>query len=213
MSSLCNHCPLSLPTQVQGDGSMNPKIIVVGEYPGKDEEKSGIPFSGPKDAPSQIIKRALASLKYNPITEVYYTYALRCNPFHRAQKIEVKKSFLNVCRTTNLEPELSKFKSPVIIAMGRQAMKSLLPDLEGGVAQNRGRWYEVNIGGVSRLVRVTFSANELEQYSLFESDDNFSRVKRVNPIGSCGWFFNQDLRAIQEKLLELGLGPAALLRG
>lgn len=212
MSSICNRCPLSLPLQVRGDGPVNPKIIVVGDYPGKEEEKTGIPFSGPKEAPSQIIKRALQSLKYNPIAEVYYTYALRCNPFHRAQKIEVKKSFLNICRTTNLEPELAEIKAPVVIAMGKQAMKSLLPDIEGSVSQNRGRWYEVNIGGTLRFVRLTFSPSELDQYSLFESDDEFKRVKRVNPVGSCGWFFNQDLKAIQEKLISLGLEPAALKR-
>lgn len=216
----CQLCPLSLPHQVVGVGPLRPKLIVIGEFPSGDDEKSKVPFTGGKDPkreyPNLIIRRALANmLKLDVASEVYLTYALRCNVKHRSKQVtEVKPAWVKTCRVANLEPELAKIHCPLILVLGKEAFNSLLPELSGGLAKHRRRWHEVTLGGQRRLVLPTFSLGQVERQSLWltreDDDGQHHRVKRWPAFGSVGWHFNKDLMSVKEKLFELGLVPHAL---
>lgn len=220
VDSPCKMCTFSLPVQIAGEGPMKPKLIVVGNAPTKDDERTGVPFSGSNNkdrvSSSLIIRNALRSMQYDPYEEIYYSYAMRCNPYHRSQKMDVKPSHVNICRTTNLEAELAKVDCPVILGMGTQALQSLLPDAKGGIGKNRGKWHEVTIGGRKRLVRITYDGATIDRMSLYRAEENeytnkIVRATRIKPVGSVSWFFENDLRALKQKLFELGLGPDKLM--
>mgnify|MGYP003350113597 FL=1 len=88
----------------------------------------------------------------------------------------------------------------LILAMGNWAMSSLVPEAKGPLPKNRGRWWEVNLGGRRRLVRVTFSCNFIESNSIYHHEvdarGRVSREERLNYPGTCGWFFQRDLKAV-----------------
>jgi DNA polymerase len=207
----CKHCNLCLPTQICGKGSPEAKIIVLGDYPNKEDEKTGEPFSfgmqASKDYPGKLLRGAIANgLNLNLYSEVYMAYALRCNPFHRSQKIKVKTSHVIACKENNLEPELSKIPAPIILAAGNYAVSSVLPDLKGSFISHRGKWFETEFGGHKRLIRVTFPPNVVQRYSLYESfenNGNITKGKPIAPVGSCRWMFIQDLKAVKQKIQEL----------
>lgn len=207
----CRHCNLCLLSQIPGKGSPEAKIIVLGDYPTKEDEKSGEPFSfgiqSGREYPGKLLRGAIANgLGLVIYSEVYMAYALRCNPFHRSQKIKLKPSHVIACKENNLEPELSKVSAPIILAAGPQALKSVLPELQGSFLNHRGKWFETEFGGHKRLVRITFPPNMVQRYSLYESSEKNETVvkgKPIAPIGSCRWMFIQDLKAVKQKIQEL----------
>lgn len=207
----CRHCNLCVPYQVPGTGAFGAKLIVLGDYPTKEDEKAGEPFSfgtiAGKEYPGKLLRGAVSTgLGLNIHLDVYMAHALRCNPFHRSQKIKVKPSHVNACMVNNLEPELSKVSAPIILAAGPYAMTSLLPDLKGSFLNHRGKWFETEFGGHKRLVRITFPPNMVQRYNLYESvesNNGVTRGKPIAPIGSCRWMFIQDLKAVRQKIQEL----------
>lgn len=204
----CNLCPLQLPKQVAGHGSATPKLIVVGEYPTGDDEITGIPFSRGRDPkreyPNDIIRKALAGIGLGE-DDVYVAYALRCNPWHRAVPIKVKPAFRTTCRDRNLDIELKGVVCDHILAMGDEAMKTLLPDLEGGIAKNRNRWHEVVIGGRKRQVWLTWSCNMIQKNLMYQAiqlgNGKLISGEKFNPPGSIGWFFGaKDMPVIKHAI-------------
>lgn len=205
----CNLCPLQLPKQVAGHGPANPKLIVIGEYPTNDCEVKGIPFSRGNDPrreyANDLVRNALAGIGLDVENEVYLAYALRCNPWHRAVPVKVKPAYRTTCRDRNLDRELREVDCDLILAFGDEAMKSLLPDLEGGIAKNRGRWHETVIGGRKRQVWLTFSVNFIHKNLMYEalqlSNGKLISGEKFNPPGSVGWFFGvKDMPAVKRKI-------------
>lgn len=207
----CRHCNLCVPFQVSGTGSSEAKLIILGDYPSKEDEKSGEPFSygtiAGKEYPGKLLRTAVSQgLGLNIHLDVYMAHALRCNPFHRSQKIKVKPSHVNACVVNNLEPELSKVYAPIILATGPYATAAILPDLRGSFINHRGKWFETEFAGSKRFVRVTFPPNMVQRYSLYDSverNNDIARGKPIAPIGSCRWMFIQDLKAVKQKIQEL----------
>jgi uracil-DNA glycosylase family 4 len=207
----CNLCPQFLARQVAGRGPNKPKLIVLGDFPNNDDEVTLRPFSGgrqaDRDYSNLIIPRVLTAMGL-PESEVYFAYALRCNVKHRAKKIKVAPLHLATCRSNNLDPELRDVDCPVILACGDHALRSLLPDHIGGMRTARGRWHETVIGNQKRLVRVTYSPFFINAMSLYLAAElpsgKIIPTDRWNPPGSCGWLFQQDLKALKTKLLALG---------
>lgn len=203
MSKACNLCPLATSEQIAGAGPAKPKLIIIGNYPTRDDERTLKPFSlnSKRDNPNVILYRMLASMKIAP-EEVYMAYALRCNPFKHGT--DAKAPQISVCSSNHLLPALSKVECPVILTMGEAAMLSLIPEAKGGMSHHRGKWHEITIGEHRRSVRVTFPLAQVERLSLWrlseDSRGNLVRTQRWNPIGTCGWFFQQDMRAVHEKL-------------
>lgn len=208
----CNLCPQSLPGQVPGYGNPRPKIIVIGEEPNMDDENTGRPFSAGrnpnKDYPNLIIPRVLRAIGIDP-ADAYFAYALRCNTWHRAKRIKPTAAHLGICRSQHLELDLAKVDCPVVVACGDLALRSLLPESEGGVGKNRGRWHDLVLGGQKRLMRVTYAPNFIQSMSMFYAAElgngKIVTTERFNPPGSCGDLFQRDIKAVRAKLRELGL--------
>jgi uracil-DNA glycosylase family 4 len=204
----CQLCPLSADYQVAGYGSKTAKVIFVGEYPQKEDEKQGRPFAlnpqAKNEQASAILHAVFKAFRLKP-EDVYLALALRCNPNRVNAKAKVKPQYYKTCAVRHLEPELAGCEAPLVVALGELAAKSLLPELAGSYAHARGQWHPVQIGASNKLVRVTFSLQTVQRMSLYEvaqSKGAFTRLQRIKPIGSCGWLFQNDLQAVRQKLKE-----------
>jgi len=74
----CTKCRLRAgATQVvPGDGNSNADIMFIGEGPGKNEDKEGIPFCG---AAGNFLEELLASISIKR-SDVFITNMIRCRP-------------------------------------------------------------------------------------------------------------------------------------
>lgn len=120
----CGECPYKentafVPTQYP---SMKPKIIVLGEAPGQQEAKTGIPFTGPS---GELLNNVL---KYHGLDreEVLLTNACLCRPYGPTET--PPKAALAAC-ATRLHYEIESSGADTIIAVGNTAAQAVI---EGG---------------------------------------------------------------------------------
>ncbi|MDI9393973.1 MAG: uracil-DNA glycosylase [Euryarchaeota archaeon] len=132
----CTRCQLhkSAIKRVIGKGSCNPKVLFIGEAPGKNENETGIPFCG------RAGKKLDKMIDYMGLTEKDWTVlnTVKCRPPEnrnpKASEIDCCKPFL-VAQITLLDPK-------IIILLGNTAEKSYCPEkkLDWGVpVEHEGR--------------------------------------------------------------------------
>jgi uracil-DNA glycosylase family 4 len=214
--SICTSCPLSSNKQIAGRGPVDAKVIVVGEYPDKNAEYYSMAFhpgKSEKEGPSAAVLRAFQAIGLNPAKDIYWAYALRCNPYKKAKS--AKASDIRACNH-NLNQELTNVTSPIIMAMGPIAVQSVI-STKGGVTGNRLGWHNITLGSRPRLAMATLSPFQLERNSLFTAEESVlvdkkgnslievDRDKRWSPFGSGPWFFKKDMFKLRDKLKELNL--------
>lgn len=103
----CNKCSLARirKTPVFGSGNTSSKLMIITEYPDRDEEYFGIPFTGKSE---EILKRMLLSIKLRK-EDFFITHAVKCKtPGNRPpdpEEIQACKGFL-FKQIKLLEPKL-----------------------------------------------------------------------------------------------------------
>ena len=118
--SSCSRCILSKTrnTIVFGKGSQSPNIVFIGEAPGADEDKLGLPFVG---CSGKLLDKWL--LKYNlSLDNIYIMNALKCRPPKNRDPLPEEK---NACREY-FEKQLYLLKPKVICALGKHALSNLI---------------------------------------------------------------------------------------
>jgi len=75
----CTRCGLSETRQqvVFSDGNPNARLVIVGEAPGANEDKTGVPFVG---AAGKLLDLMLASVDLSRKDSVYICNVLKCRP-------------------------------------------------------------------------------------------------------------------------------------
>jgi uracil-DNA glycosylase len=103
---------------VPGEGSKNAKVMFVGEAPGEEENRQGLPFLGRSGKVlDELLK--IAGLKRN---KVFITGSLKCHPpKNRNPKISELKS----CKSY-LEEQIKLIKPELIVILSKVALKNLL---------------------------------------------------------------------------------------
>ena len=116
----CERCSLSktriLP--VIGQGNHSAKIMFIGEAPGANEDKTGIPFCG---ASGKFLDKLLNSAGIKR-EEVYIANLLKCRPPKNRGPISEE---LEVC-TPYLERQIEAINPKVISPLGRYSMNFLM---------------------------------------------------------------------------------------
>ncbi len=138
----CKKCSLSktriLP--VIGQGNHSAKIMFVGEAPGAQEDKTGIPFCG---ASGKFLDELLNSAGIKR-EEVYIANLLKCRPpKNRGPKSEE----LEVC-TPYLERQIEAINPKIISPLGRHSMNFLmkkfnLEDQIGLISKIHGKIFDI----------------------------------------------------------------------
>jgi DNA polymerase len=144
----CQACPLyRLGTQtVFGEGAKSARLVLVGEQPGDQEDKSGHPFVGPA---GRLLDEALAAAGIDR-AEVYVTNAVKHFKWKPAGKrrIHQKPSAREIaaCKPW-LEAELRILRPALVIALGATAAQALLgPAFR--VTRDRGKPFPVPWAGI-----------------------------------------------------------------
>lgn len=110
---------------VFGEGPTDAKLVLVGEQPGDQEEKTGHPFVGPA---GRILDQALEQAQIDR-NEVYVTNAVKHFAFiiqgKRRMHDTPKMRHVNACRPW-LEKELELLAPEGVVCLGATAAKSLL---------------------------------------------------------------------------------------
>ena len=110
---------------VPGAGSATAALMLVGEQPGDQEDKQGLPFIGPAGA---VLDRVLAELRI-PRESLYVTNAVKHFKFVQRGKLRLhqnpRMSEIMACRPWLLA-EIEAVKPKVVLCLGASASKSLL---------------------------------------------------------------------------------------
>lgn len=121
----CAKCRLSRTrTQiVWGSGSLSSRLVLVGEAPGENEDKTGVPFVG--KAGQELDEQYLARFAKIPRDQWYVTNIVKCRP---PKNRDPKPEEVAACRNC-LQLELDQLQPRVIGALGRFATRYLLGDV------------------------------------------------------------------------------------
>ena len=109
----CSRCELreGATQPVPGCGSPNATYFILGEAPGKEEDKRGVPFIG---AAGKRLDKLLSLANIDP-NDCYLTNAVKCRP---PENRDPRKKELRTCYHW-LQEELRIVKPQYIISLGR----------------------------------------------------------------------------------------------
>lgn len=125
--SLCR----SATQAVFAEGAIDAPLMVIGEAPGAEEDRRGIPFCGPS---GQLLDRMLAAIGFSRTQNAYITNSLFWRPpGNRTPSAEE----LAICRPF-IEKHIELQKPKVILLAGGVAVRSLLQD-ETSLSRLRGK--------------------------------------------------------------------------
>jgi DNA polymerase len=121
----CQLCVLSRTrTQaVPGDGDPAAKIMIVGEAPGQNEDKQGLPFVG---AAGQLLNQLLSGIGIER-KDVYITNIVKCRPPGNRDPLPEE---VGAC-SGYLDRQVEYIRPAVILLLGRHALQRLLPGSSG----------------------------------------------------------------------------------
>lgn len=131
----CERCGLCERSShiVYGMGNPGADLVIVGEGPGEQEDRRGLPFVGPA---GQMLDRMLQGVLGLDRQRVYILNIVKCRPpRNRAPTPDEAAS----CRPF-LEAQLQAIQPKVILALGSSASKALLNSQEE-IMKLRGSWH------------------------------------------------------------------------
>jgi len=163
---------------VVGDGDEAAALMVIGEAPGAEEDRRGLPFVGPA---GHLLDRMLAAIGL-PRGAVYITNILPWRPpGNRSPTVEE----ITLCQPF-VERQIALVRPRILVLVGGIAAKALL-DRREGITRLRGTWREITPPGMTTPVptMATFHPAYLLRQPAAKREV---------------W---RDLLAIQQKLAEL----------
>jgi uracil-DNA glycosylase family 4 len=117
--------------------------MFVGEGPGAEEDRQGLPFVGPAGA---LLTKMLRAIELER-DQVYIANVVKCRP---PGNREPGPDEIEACRSY-LDAQIDAVRPRVLVALGRIAAQSLL-GTDGPLGRLRGQWWQVR--GVP--TRVTY---------------------------------------------------------
>ncbi len=131
----CTRCSLSAERRniVFGQGPATARLMIIGEGPGQQEDRRGLPFVGPA---GKLLERMLAAVGLKR-GEVYITNIVKCRP---PGNRDPRPEEVDACRPF-LEAQVKAIAPAVILTLGRPAAQALL-DTKAPISALRGRWQE-----------------------------------------------------------------------
>jgi DNA polymerase len=152
----CQRCGLceGRSTLVFGDGNPNADLMFIGEGPGEQEDKTGLPFVGRAgELLTQMIEKGIGLSR----ADVYICNIVKCRPPRNRTPLPQEVS---ACRPF-LDGQIRAVAPKVIITLGKPAA-SLLLDREVAITRLRGTWQDYQ--GIP-LMPTLHPAYVLRQYT------------------------------------------------
>ena len=131
---------------VIGDGNPEARLMIVGEAPGAEEDRQGLPFVGPA---GRLLDRMLASIGLDR-SAVYITNMLPWRPpGNRSPTAEE----LAICQPF-LERQIELIAPRILVLVGGIAAKALLNRREG-ITRLRGQWFPFSTPRLDGTIEAT----------------------------------------------------------
>ena len=161
---------------VLGDGNINSPIMLIGEAPGIEEDKDGIPFKGEI---GELLNKMLLAIKIKR-ENIYCSYAINYRPpeDRKPTSIEIKRY------SVFLKEHISIINPKIVILMGSSAMESVT-GINTKISTERGKWKEVILKNKTYPLMITFNPSYLIR---FPENKKYS------------W---EDLKRIRQKIQDL----------
>jgi DNA polymerase len=126
---------------VFGAGNPAAELMLIGEAPGAEEDKQGLPFVG---AAGELLTKIIQAMDMRR-EDIYIANILKCRP---PGNRDPQPDEIAACRGF-LERQIELIQPKVIVALGRIAAQALLGN-DGPLGQMRGQWYSVR--GIPAMV-------------------------------------------------------------
>jgi len=130
----CRRCPLATGRQqvVVARGNPAARLLVIGEAPGAEEDRQGLPFVGRS---GQLLDRLLADAGIDAAREAYIVNGVKCRP---PENRRPRSAELAACRPW-LERQIALVDPPLLLLVGATALEAVL-GIKGGITRLRGQW-------------------------------------------------------------------------
>jgi DNA polymerase len=150
-ASTCTRCALAEGrTQVVfGTGDPAARVLVVGEGPGAEEDRQGLPFVGRS---GQLLDRLLVEELGVPRAGVYIANVVKCRP---PGNRDPRPEEVEACRPW-LDEQLDLLDPAVVITLGNFAARRLLGTTQG-ITALRGRSYPFRSGVLVPTLHPAFA--------------------------------------------------------
>lgn len=134
--SVCRKCKLceTRTNTVPGRGSQNPTLLIIGEGPGAEEDKSGLPFVGKA---GQYMDKWMDAIGLSREKDLFISNIVKCRPPGNRDPLTEEMS---AC-LPYLERQIKILKPGLILSVGRISSQVLTGKSEG-IGRLRGRTYD-----------------------------------------------------------------------
>lgn len=124
--SECKRCALCANRHnvVPGMGVENPLVLVIGEGPGEEEDKQGLPFVGPA---GQLLDKMLGAIGLSREKNCYIANIVKCRPPMNRNPLPEEA---DACRPF-LDAQIAALKPKAILCAGSVAVKNLFHSNDG----------------------------------------------------------------------------------
>ena len=140
---------------VLGDGNINSPIMLIGEAPGAEEDKSGTTFKGEVGKLLDKMLLAIGIKRQN----IYNGYAINFRPpeDRKPTSKEIKRySFF-------LKEHVSIINPKIVILMGSTAMEAVT-GINNKISSERGKWKEMILKNKTFPLMITFNPSYLIRF-------------------------------------------------
>jgi len=163
---------------ILGDGNFNSPIMLIGEAPGIEEDKSGLSFKGEV---GDLLDKMLGAINIKR-QDIYLSYAINFRPpeDRKPTSQEIKRY------STYLKTHISIIDPKIIILMGSTAMEAVT-SITNKISAERGEWKETIIENKTYPLIITFNPSYLIR---FPENKKYS------------W---EDLKKLRQKIIDLKL--------
>ncbi|MCT4552911.1 MAG: uracil-DNA glycosylase [Alphaproteobacteria bacterium] len=160
---------------VFSDGNSDARIVLIGEAPGAEEDKTGFPFVG---RAGKLLDEFLNSVGITRENDIYIMNTLKCRPPQNRDPLPSEKV---ACRKF-FDKQLDIIKPDIILLCGAVAMKSLM---EGklAISKVRGQWFD-GPGG-AKMMPIFHPSYLLRNHRVVEGSprwlmfEDMKEIKRV----------------------------------
>src|ERR1700740_571666 len=164
----CEGCPFK--GKVIGSrGPIDSPFVIVGESPGVNELREGVPFVGPSGT---VLSAALE--QHTDICEPYITNAFKCFPSNQktAENLHIPTQ---ACHN-QLMAELGLYPRKVILALGNPAIWSVTGDYNLRITKARGKLYPSSLAekGIIAAVHPAFLLRGGGNFRQFKADTDYA---------------------------------------
>ena len=163
---------------ILGDGNLDSPIMIIGEAPGPEEEKTGKTFQGES---GDLLEKMLNAINLSK-KKVYSCYAINFRPpdDRKPTTQEIKRY------SVFLKEHISIIDPKIVILFGSTAMESVT-STNKRISEERGKWKEIILKNKTYPIMITFSPSYLIR---FPENKKYS------------W---EDLKKIRLKITELNI--------